>query len=117
MSGSELDERKGNGKVRVLLSTCPQGKAEELARYLVEQRLVACVNVVPQVRSFYWWEGKMEADDESLLVIKCPQEVTKTATRALVDKHPYDVPEVVALDVTDGNPDYLAWVCASAREP
>ena len=117
MSDSELDEGKEGGKVRVLLSTCPQGKAEELARHLVEQRLVACVNVVPHVRSFYWWEGKMEADDESLLVIKCPQEVTRAAIGALVEEHPYDVPEVVALDVADGNPDYLGWVCASAREP
>lgn len=102
-------------KVRVLLSTCPQEKAEELATFLVESNLAACVNIVPLVTSVYRWEGKLQKEPESLLVIKCPKSTAKAAVEALVEKHPYDVPEVLVLATKGGNPHYLAWVAAAVR--
>jgi periplasmic divalent cation tolerance protein len=102
-------------KVRVLLSTCPQAKAEELATFLVESSLAACVNIVPLVTSVYRWEGKLQKEPESLLVIKCPKTTAKTAVKRLVEKHPYDVPEVLVLATKGGNPDYMDWVAAAVR--
>ena len=104
-----------NQAIAVLLSTCPVDAAERLARVLVERRLAACVNVVPRVTSFYWWEGKLQEDGESLLVIKCPREGIDKLTTELVEAHPYDVPEVVAFDVAGGNPAYLEWVRKSTE--
>ena len=95
--------------------TCPPDAADALASGLVEQRLAACVNVLPKIRSVYRWEGALTTDDESLLVIK----TTATAFEALRDwlcaQHPYDVPEVIAVPVTAGAPDYLAWVANETR--
>jgi len=97
------------GKVVVLI-TAPKGKGEELAEFIVSRRLAACVNVVGGVRSFYWWKGELVKDDEDLLIVK----TTRGALQRLVDEvkrvHPYSVPEIVALDIVDGNPDYLEWV-------
>jgi periplasmic divalent cation tolerance protein len=117
MAETESEEEEGGkaAKIRVLLSTCPQGVAEELARFLVEGRLAACVNIVPQVTSVYRWEGKVQKQAESLLVIKCPKETAKRAVEALVEKHPYDVPEVIVLTVKGGNSGYFDWVRASTE--
>jgi periplasmic divalent cation tolerance protein len=101
--------------IRVLLSTCPQGAAEELASYLVANRLAACVNIIPQVLSVYRWEDAVHKDAESLLVIKCPEKSVDATIDALVEKHPYDVPEVISLIVEEGNPDYLSWVIQSTH--
>lgn len=104
-----------NQSVAVVLSTCPLDAAPGLARRLVERRLAACVNVIPKVTSFYWWEGKLEEDAESLLVIKCPRGGVETLTAEIAEAHPYDVPEVVALDVVAGNRAYLEWVQSSTE--
>ncbi|MBN1441973.1 MAG: divalent-cation tolerance protein CutA [Planctomycetes bacterium] len=97
--------------ISVVLSTCPPDHAERLASLLVERRLAACVNILAQVRSVYRWEGRIEREDECLLVIKLPSEAVDRLVAELVDAHPYDVPEVIALPVSGGNPSYLRWVC------
>ena len=100
-----------NSKVIIALSTCPDpavGRA--LAREMVESGRAACVNLVPGIQSVYRWEGRIQADEECLLVIK----TTGTAFPDLRDwlqrRHPYELPELVAVPVTDGLPAYLAWV-------
>ena len=95
----------------VVLVTAPTPeRAAELARALVEERLAACGNVVPGVRSIYRWEGKVEDEAEALLVLK----TTRARFEALRDRvlalHPYQVPEVLALRVEAGSERYLAWV-------
>lgn len=84
--------------------------AERIARALVERRLAACVNVVPGVVSIYRWKGAVEREEEHLLVIKTRTERLPALREALVALHPYEVPELVALDVEDGHPPYLAWL-------
>lgn len=84
--------------------------AERVARALVERRLAACVNVVPGVVSIYRWKGAVEREEEHLLVIKTRAERLPALREALVALHPYEVPELVALDVADGHPPYLAWL-------
>jgi len=100
-------------KVCLVLSTCSPSDAERLAKFLVGNGHAACVNIVPQVTSIYRWEGKLENDVESLLVIKCAKDGVEALTQALVKEHPYDVPELIAFEVGGGNPAYLEWVLAN----
>jgi Uncharacterized protein involved in tolerance to divalent cations len=81
-----------------------------LAKLLVEKKLAACVNVVKGLRSFYWWKGKIEEDDEELLIIKTSREAYGELEKQIKENHPYTVPEIIALPIILGNPDYLAWI-------
>ncbi len=102
---------------KVALSTVGSaGDAERIARALVERRLAACVNVVPGVVSVYRWRGAVEREEELLLVIKTRTERLAALREALVALHPYEVPELVALDVEDGHLPYLAWLDESVSE-
>jgi len=95
----------------VVLSTCGSvDEAERLARHLVELRLAACVNVIPQIHSYYWWMGKVESSNEHLLVIKTSRELFDRLLPELESAHSYELPEVLALPVVDGSPAYLAWL-------
>ena len=84
--------------------------AERLARALVERRLAACVNVVPRVVSHYRWKGALQRDEERLLVVKTRAERVGALRAALVELHPYEVPELVVLQVAAGHAPYLAWL-------
>lgn len=101
--------------VHVALSTAPDAdSAARIARALVEERLAACVNVVPAVRSVYRWQGAVEEQTEVLLVIKTRAERIEALAARLRALHPYELPELVALPVTAGLPAYLDWVAAEA---
>lgn len=96
---------------QIVLTTCPDAEtAGRIARALVEERLAACVNILPPMRSVYRWKGQVEEANEQLLVIKS---VTAQFT-ALRDRlralHPYELPEIVAVPILDGLPEYLAWL-------
>lgn len=100
--------------VQVCLCTVPSAEVGgELARGLVESRLAACVNIVPGVRSVYRWKGEIQDDGELLLIIKTTRQRFEPMRDWLVDAHPYDVPEVIALSVESGADAYLAWVLES----
>jgi len=104
--------------VFVAFCTCPDpATAERLARELVEASLAACVNVVPGVRSIYRWNGAVQADEEALMILKIPRDRLEAARARLVAMHPYNVPEFVALAVSDGHHPYLQWVVDSTRTP
>ncbi len=98
--------------VVVLVTTPSPERAAEIARAVVEERLAACGNVLPGLRSIYRWEGKVQEDAEALLVLK----TTRARFEALRDRvlalHPYEVPEVIALPVEAGSARYLAWIAA-----
>jgi periplasmic divalent cation tolerance protein len=95
----------------VILSTCSdEQEAERIARALVDARLAACVNVIPRVRSFYRWKGAVEDASECLLVIKSSRPLFAELRAALGKAHSYEVPEVVALHIADGAPNYLNWL-------
>ncbi|TNF32309.1 MAG: divalent-cation tolerance protein CutA [Deltaproteobacteria bacterium] len=101
--------------VRVVLCTCPADDASRIARTVLEERLVACVNVVSGVKSLYWWNGGVQEDTESLLVLKTPSACYPSLEQRLQEIHPYDVPEVLSLDVAAGAETYISWVADSAR--
>ena len=95
----------------VVFSTCgSQDEAAQLARRLLEARLAACVNVIMQIRSYYWWQGKIEESGEWLLVVKTSRELFEQVQSVLEAAHSYELPEVLALPVVAGSANYLAWI-------
>lgn len=98
----------------VILCTAPArgDDAERLARGLVAEKLAACVNLLPAVRSFYVWQGELEDETEVLLVIKSRPEHFERIEAWLQEHHPYDVPEIVALPASRVSESYLAWLIA-----
>ena len=98
----------------VVLSTCAsREEAEKLARAVVEQRLAACVNVLPGIQSYYRWQGKLESAVECLLIIKSSRERFDLLRDALEKAHSYEVPEIIALPVVEGAANYLNWLHAN----
>jgi periplasmic divalent cation tolerance protein len=101
----------------VSLVTAPQADARSIASTLVERRLAACVNIVPLVQSLYRWEGRVEQDTEALLIVKTTLAALPSIDELLREIHPYDVFELVALDVAGGSFPYLAWIAGSVDPP
>ncbi|MGA3098973.1 MAG: divalent-cation tolerance protein CutA [Bryobacteraceae bacterium] len=100
----------------VVLSTCSsQEEGEKLARLLVEERLAACVNVVPRVRSYYRWKGAVEAAEECLMVVKSSRGLFAELSLALAAAHSYELPEALAIPILDGTADYLNWLDENLR--
>ncbi len=97
--------------VRLLYITVPdRAEAESLGRYLVESRLVACVNILDGVTSMYRWEGRVQSDSETVCIAKTTEAMVEEAIRAIVERHSYEVPCVVSLEVTKGTAAFLQWV-------
>lgn len=92
-------------------------EAERIATRLVEERLAACVNIVPGVTSIYRWEGKVHRDPEVLLLLKTTDAVLDALRARLLELHPYDTPEFLAFEVASGAPDYLGWLADSVEPP
>lgn len=100
--------------IRLLLSTAPPGQAQRLGRTLVEERLAACVNLLPGVRSLYRWKGRVADDPETLLLIKTREDRLPDLARRLREIHPYDVPELLCLTPESGLSPYVDWVLSEA---
>jgi periplasmic divalent cation tolerance protein len=97
--------------VVTVLSTMPDAEtADRIGSALVEERLAACANILDGVTSIYRWKGSVEKEREALMVLKTTSGTVERLRLRLVELHPYDVPEVVALGVSDGHEPYLDWV-------
>jgi len=95
----------------VVYVTAPGEKeAAALARALVESRLAACVSIVHSVRSIYAWQGRIEDDNELLMIIKTQRHLFDRLSAKVREIHSYDVPEIIALPIVEGSPDYLKWL-------
>ncbi len=92
-----------------------QGKAQALARALLERRCIACANLVSGVESMYWWEGKIESAAEVLMIFKTTADQIDALKAAIAELHPYDTPELLVLPVTAGLEKYLAWIEKETR--
>jgi periplasmic divalent cation tolerance protein len=99
----------------VLVTTPTPEKAAEIARALVEERLAACGNVVPGLRSIYRWQGDVQDDAEALLLLKTTRDRFEALRARVLALHPYELPEVVALPVEAGSAPYLAWIAGETR--
>jgi periplasmic divalent cation tolerance protein len=100
----------------VVFSTCSNPEdAARIARKLIDERLAACVNVSPGMRSYYRWKGAIEESEECLLIIKTSRDLFDRLRLELEKAHTYEVPEVVAVPVVDGAPNYLNWMEAELK--
>ena len=95
----------------IVLTTVPSTKAgESIAKRLVEQRAVACVNILPKMTSIYHWEGQIQKEDEYLLIIKSVKEREKEVYDLIRKLHSYDVPEILTIPIQNGDESYLNWL-------
>ncbi len=107
-----------SAEVLLVLTNCPDEEtAGRIARTLVENRLAACVNVLPEVESTYRWQGSVEQAVEVPLLIKCTRERYAALEEVIRQLHPYTVPEIVAVPVVVGLPSYLRWVAEETTPP
>jgi periplasmic divalent cation tolerance protein len=107
---------KAARRFHVVLVTAPDVKAARaLARAALAARLIACANLVPRLESHYWWKGKMESSAEVLLIMKTTQVKLRLLEELFLRKHPYDMPEILALTVERGTRRYLDWLAGSVR--
>ncbi len=96
---------------RIVLSTAgSEEEARKIAHHLVENRLAACVNLVPRIESVYRWEGKVEESREWLLVIKTDASKFSNVRDAITELHSYDLPECISVAIDNGSPEYLQWL-------
>ncbi len=101
--------------VLVIVTAPDRPTAEALAGKLLEKRLAACVNIVPGLHSLYWWQGEIESAEEVLMLVKARRRDVAALTEAVRASHPYDVPEVIALEIAGGSSAYLDWVEAETE--
>ena len=94
----------------ILTTTSNSDEAESLANGLVESRLAACVQILPKITSVYYWQGKVERENEHLLLIKTLPEKYEAVEKYILDHHGYDTPEIVAIDAEKVSAGYLKWL-------
>ncbi|GLX84142.1 divalent-cation tolerance protein CutA [Thalassotalea loyana] len=101
---------------QIVLCTCPtQEVAKEIAHNVVNKKLAACVNIIPQMTSVYLWQGEVHQDNEQQLIIKTLTNKVDELTQAIERLHPYDVPEIIAVNIDAGNHAYLNWITESLK--
>ena len=113
MGGEQMKVVEGEDAIVILITVASREEAERIARRLVEDRLAACVNIVPQVRSLFIWQGKFSQEDEILLVAKSRRTRFRELATVVKQLHSYSVPEIIALPILVGSSDYLRWVAES----
>jgi len=91
-------------------------EAKKISKTLLDEKLVACVNVVKGVSSFFWWEGKLDKADEALLIIKSRRSCLQKIIKCVKKTHSYTNPEIIALPIIGGNKDYLKWINESVQK-
>ncbi|MBV9086401.1 MAG: divalent-cation tolerance protein CutA [Acidobacteria bacterium] len=99
----------------VLTTTGSKEEAQKIASSLVERHLAACVNVVGPISSTYRWQGKVDAAEEFLLIIKTTADAYQSLAAAIRQLHSYELPEILQVEITDGLPEYLAWIAESLK--
>ena len=102
----------------VVFVTAPSGEeAARIGQAVVDERLAACANVLGGVSSTYWWQGKVERAEEALLILKTSEALVDALAARVRALHSYTVPEVIAVPIVGGNPDYLRWIDDSVQPP
>lgn len=102
-------------EIVILITAGSEAEAESIGRALVDDHLAACVNIIPGVRSFFFWDGKTQAEEEVLMVLKSRVPLVSRIVSRVKKMHSYTVPEVIALPIVGGSSDYLAWVSEATK--
>ncbi len=98
------------GEIVVFVTAGSEEEAAAIARALVEDRLAACVNIIGNIRSFYWWEGKIEDDSEVLMIIKTTENLFETLQNKVEQMHSYSTAEIISFPISKGSEKYLKWL-------
>ena len=101
--------------IQVMTTVEHKADAEKIARYLVEKKIAACVQILGPLTSCYRWQGKLESAQEYLCLIKSRQDLFPDLEAAIKDQHPYEVPEILATPISTGGRDYLHWLAAELK--
>ncbi len=101
---------KEPGEIVVFITTKDEQEAETIAQLLLDRRLIACCNMVGDVRSMFRWQGALESEDECLMILKTRSSLLDEVVEAVKSGHSYEVPEIIAIPVIGGNQEYLKWI-------
>jgi periplasmic divalent cation tolerance protein len=104
-----------SANIVLFITTANAEEASRIAEALLKERKAACVNILPGVSSLFRWQGKLEKAEESLLVVKSRASLLEQIIKLVKEHHSYDVPEIITLPVTGGNPDYLEWMAQELK--
>jgi periplasmic divalent cation tolerance protein len=99
----------------VFITAADAEEAQRIADALLKERKAACINIVPKISSRFWWQGKLDSAEESLLIVKTRASVLDEVVSLVKKHHGYDVPEVIALPIIGGSQDYLEWLGREVR--
>ena len=104
-------------KIVVMVTVGSARECKRIARCLLEKRLVACVNLLPRMRSLYHWQGKIADEQEYLMILKSTRDLFPELRKEVEKQHSYSIPEVIALPIIDGSPNYLNWITECVGVP
>ena len=101
----------------IFITASNKKEAQNIARGLLSNKLIACVNIIDKIESFFWWQGKIDKAKEALLIVKSHKSKFHRIVKLVKSIHSYEVPEIIALPVIFGEKKYLRWLDASIRKP
>lgn len=101
----------------IYITTENKDEARTVGKVLVEERLVACVNIIDGMESMFWWEGEAQSESETILIAKTTADRLDDVTTRVKEVHSYDCPCVVALPIQGGNPEFLSWIGEEVKKP
>jgi periplasmic divalent cation tolerance protein len=107
---------KNGENVVILITTGTDEEAQEVAKALLNNRLAACLNIAPKINSLFWWNDTLDSAQESLLIVKSKASLVSEIVRLVKEIHRYETPEIIALPIVDGNPDYLDWIGKEVKQ-
>lgn len=94
----------------VYITTKDLDEAKRIGQTLIKEKLAACVNILPEMQSIYWWQGKIEKSNEAVLIVKTKASLYNKASAKIKNLHSYSCPCILALPIVDGNAEYLRWI-------
>jgi periplasmic divalent cation tolerance protein len=106
---------KNRENVVIFITTGTDEEAQEVAKALLNNRLAACVNIVPKINSIFWWNDTLDSAQENLLIVKSKTSLLNEIVKLVKEVHSYETPEIVALPIVGGNPDYLDWISKEVK--
>ncbi len=97
-------------QIIVFVTAPSHSDAADIAKTIVSERLAACVNIIAGIRSIFYWDDKVQDEQETLMIIKTKESMFQDLKRRVIMTHPYSVPEIISVEIKDGNEEYLKWI-------
>ena len=108
-------ENLGSESIIIFCTTPDQKTAQKIAQNLVENHLAACCNILNEVKSVFNWQGKVQIENECLMIVKSVSDKFKQIEKMIIELHPYEIPEIIATDISLGSANYLNWIKENIR--